>query len=329
MSSTPEIPKGKQVKVISVDKLTPGTEFRLSDWQIAASNADGTITMANMEITHSDAIDEGAYEIRPGSWRVTPRTGLQKVEFLNSVYYPTETSERLNKIFNTFRNNLHVYDELGLKAKKRGVLLGSIPGVGKSSLINNFCSSLLGHSRACILYVDNENVDFETVQKMFRKAEITAADFIVLVIEDIGGSDLSDRNHHIDSTLLNFLDGQEGMFRIPTLVIGTTNYLDLLKDSITSRPGRFDIVMEVLPPGEAESILFVENFMKRPLADNEKAALKGKNYTPAYLRECVIRHRLDEISFIEAENFIYEQRKLSENKQHKNPGRRSMGFIED
>lgn len=308
--------QGRTAKVKSLVTLAPGVEFELRDWQIACSADSGSMVIANLDIEESKE-ENAEYEIQKGVWRITPKQGLQKVNFLNSVYYATETSVRLGNIFQTFKKNIHVYEELGIKAKKRGVLLGSVPGVGKSALINNFCQNLTKETDACVLYIDNSNVDYELVQTMFRRAKLEDASFIVLVIEDIGGSDLEEQTHHIDSTLLNFLDGQEGIFKIPTLVIGTTNYLDLLQDSITSRPGRFDIVLQVQPPSDEESIKFVQDFMKRDLTDSEKKAIVGKKFTPAYLRESVIRHRLDEIPFEEAVKALFDQRKLSESKSHK------------
>lgn len=311
--TSPEF-EGKTATVIDISLLTPGASIQLSDWQIACSTPEG-IKLVTLEITEPEQ-DTTGYEIKKGSWRITPKLGIQKVEFQNSIYYPTETSARLLKIFNVFKENLHVYDELGLKIKKRGVLLGSNPGFGKSALLNNFCSNLTSESDACVLFIDNENVDYEVVQRMFRNAKETDASFVVLVIEDIGGSDLDSRHHHVDSTLLNFLDGQEGIFKIPTLVVGTTNYLDKLQKSINSRPGRFDVVLEVQPPGEEESVKFVQNFLKRDLNDAERASLAGKKLSPAYLRECVIRHRLNSISFIEAVEEVLAQRGLSEAGAH-------------
>lgn len=316
---------GKVAKIKSIQKLAPGAEIPLSDWQIACSSPDGTINLAVLDIDMPEQ-DTSNYEIKKGAWRISPKSGIQKIEFQNSTYYKTETSQKLQNIFSTFKQNLHVYEELGLKTKKRGVLLGSEPGIGKSSLINNFCSSLVSETDACVLFIDNENVDFEIVQKMFRNCKENVVSFIVLVIEDIGGSDLYSRNHHVDSTLLNFLDGQEGIFKIPTLVIGTTNYLDMLQKSVNSRPGRFDIVMEVQAPGEAESIDFVQKFLKRELTESEKESIKGKKLSPAYLRECVIRHKLDSISFENAVEQILKQRTLSEEKAHKSGGLTRLGL---
>ena len=318
---------GKKGTVIAVEEMAVGKELILTDWQIACSTPDGNIKLVSVDVTEEEEDDIG-YEITAGAWRITPKSGLQPIVFQDSVYYETTTSRELTAVFNSFKDNLHVYDELGITIKRRGVLLGSEPGVGKTALLNRFCKGLVKELNSCILFIDNENVDFEVVQRMFRRDKHEVS-FIVLVIEDIGGGNLSERASHVDSTLLNFLDGQEGMFTTPTLIIGTTNYLDLLQKSVNSRPGRFDVVMEVAPPAEAECIDFVERFLKRPLTSEEQKAIAGKKLTAAYLRECAVRHRLLNIPFVESVEQILKQRKLSENGEHSSGGRPSVGFMED
>jgi SpoVK/Ycf46/Vps4 family AAA+-type ATPase len=316
----------KIATVKSVETLAPGVSFELCDWHVATTKPDGSMVLVNMDLKMPDEEEDARYYIRPGSYRVTPKNGLQSIKFSDSVYHETETSVRLRKLFNTFKSNLHVYEELGITNKKRGILLGSAPGVGKSSLINNFCKALSTEEKACVLFIDSEEVNYETIISMFRKANTEDTSFIVVVIEDIGGGDLNDRRHSVDSTMLNFLDGQEGMFSIPTLIVATTNHLDLLANSLTSRPGRFDFVEEVMPPGDEESFKFVEDFIKRPMNDSEKSVIRGKKFTPAYLRECVIRHRLDSISFEEAVEQLTKQRTLSEGKRRQAGGSRTMGL---
>lgn len=307
----------KHGKVRSVVELKPGAIVNFNDFQVCASNADGSIHMVNMDIHEPkpEGPQNENYRIVPGAWRITPRQGIQPIQFSENVYFETETSAKLSKIFNTFKNRLHVYDELELQKKKRAILLGSKPGCGKSALINHFCKTLLKEKNACVLFIDNQNVDFETVQTMFRTADKNAVDFIVLVIEDIGGNDLNSRRQNVDSTLLNFLDGADGVYHIPTLVVGTTNFLDELSETLTDRPGRFDVVETVQPPKDEDTIFLAESFIKRHLTQSEKEAVTGKGFTPAYLRECVIRHKLDDITMEEAVSQLQAQRKENTKKK--------------
>jgi hypothetical protein len=141
---------GKKAKVIDIIKLQPGVTVELKDWHITCSDGHGNISLATLEIEEEKSDDSG-YEIKPGVWRVTPKAGLQSVKFQNTTFYETETSAKLRKIFNTFKNNLHVYDELAITVKKRGCIIGSIPGMGKSSLLNNFCLNLQKEEGICVL----------------------------------------------------------------------------------------------------------------------------------------------------------------------------------
>jgi SpoVK/Ycf46/Vps4 family AAA+-type ATPase len=150
---------------------------------------------------------------------------------------------------------------------------------------------------------------------------------LTLIVEDIGGSNLDERSSDVSSTLLNFLDGNDGIFKIPTLIIGTTNHLDMLSDSIISRPGRFDIVLQLQPMGKVESVKLAENFIKRELTESEKNAIATEGFTAAYIKEAIVRHRLDDISLEESVAQIKTQRKLSEEKTHKEgKSRRKTGF---
>jgi SpoVK/Ycf46/Vps4 family AAA+-type ATPase len=314
-------------KVVQVQVLEPGTEIDMDAWQISGVSSDGKIVVASLDIPEDE--DTTDYTIQKGAWRISPKNGLEKVHYTEKKYYATDTYNKISKFFNNFKNNLHVFDEFGITEKKRGILLGSIPGVGKTALINQFCKELVASEPdACILSIDSNEVDFEAVQKMFRKAKPGDASFIVLILEDIGGPALDDRHSNVDSTMLNFLSGQEGLFSIPTLIVGTTNYLDSLGDTLTSRPDRFDVVVQVESPKDDECVDFLENFMRRKMTEGEKSSIRGKDFTLAYLRECAIRHRLDSIPFEEAVELLLNQRKKSANKTHAK-NNVSIGFLDD
>jgi ATP-dependent 26S proteasome regulatory subunit len=210
-------------------------------------------------------------------------------------------------------------------APKRGFLFGSEPGIGKSSLINYFCRQIIKMPKACILRVDSQQVSFETLIDMFSNTQESSASLILLVIEDIGGSGLEERAGRVDSEMLNFLDGNADVFKIPTLIVATTNYLDILNKTLTSRPGRFDIVREVEPPKDEEIIFLVEKFMDRELSADEKQLFAGTKMTPAYSKEAVLRHELYDIPLADAVTEVLLQRKKAESGSLKKD-QRSMGF---
>lgn len=316
--------KSRKVKVLSVTRLVPGVEVELHDFQISASDSDGLITMVDFGLAPASQYHLHNYEIKPGFWRITPENGMQPLELPEETYFETETSKKLLKFFNNFRTKLHIYDKYKLK-KKRSILLGSVPGVGKSSLINYFLRSLKTKEGVCVLKIDSADVSWETVTQMFMKSNSESSKLIVLVIEDIGGTGLDNRYDRVQSDMLNFLSGNSDIFKIPTLIVATTNFLNELSGTLTDRPDRFDRVEQVEPPKDEEVMILVEAFIGRPMTDTEKKALLGKRFTPPYCIEAITRSEIDELTIEEAVEELVKQREKAQNKKH---GERSsnLGF---
>ena len=318
----------KKLKVVSVTPLTEGQEVILHDLQISASNDAGVISMIDMEIIETTKHNEG-YCIKPGVWRITPKSGLQPLELPDETYFETDTYRELTRRFDAFRAKLvPVYEHLGL-LKKRAILLGSDPGVGKSSLLRQFNRKIRTMSDMCVLVIDSEDVDWETVITMFIKSSAEDAAFVVLVMEDIGGASLHERNASIPSTLLNFLDGTTDCFKIPTLIVATTNFLNEIGGQLIDRPGRFDIVLQVDPPKDGEIQFLMESFLKRELTDEEQTALLGHRFTPAYAREALVRSLVEDTPIKQAVKSVLEQRDRAEKKNHGSKNRHGVGFGKD
>lgn len=324
----------KQAKVRSITKLEEGISVELGNYQIVVNKTIETIdengNVVKVSVPHLLDMDintidkKKSYSIMPGAWRVTPQTGLQPMELADVQYYETDTSKELMKHFKVFMDKLDIYKKRNI-APKRGFLFGSEPGIGKSSLINYFSRQMITVPKSCILRVDSSEVSYETIIDMFSNADPSKISLIVLVLEDIGGSGLEERASRVDPDMLNFLDGNADVFKIPTLVIATTNYLDVLNKTLTSRPGRFDIVREVEPPKDEEIIFLVEKFMGRQLTESEKNLFAGTKMTPAYSKEAVLRHELYDIPLEEAVAQVLLQRKKAESGSLKRE-QRSMGF---
>lgn len=322
--STSDENSGKRVKVVSVTRLAPGVEVQLHDFQISASDSDGMITMVDFALLDKQEYNLHKYEVKPGFWRVTPEDGMQLLELPEETYFETDTSRKLLKFFNNFRTKLHIYDRYRLK-KKRSILLGSIPGVGKSSLINYFLRSLKKESNVCVLKIDSSDVSWETMTQMFMKSKPDSAELVVLIIEDIGGTSLDNRLERVSSDMLNFLSGNSDVFKIPTLIVATTNFLNELSSTLTDRPDRFDRVEQVNPPKDEEVMILVESFIGRAMTEEEKKALLGKRFTPPYCIEAITRSEIDELTIEEAVAELVKQREKSQSKKH---GERhsSLGF---
>jgi ATP-dependent 26S proteasome regulatory subunit len=311
---------------VSKIPLTEGTIIEASAFHLSAVENEQTVLY---NFTPTEDEEDSSYSVRAGAYRVTPKDGLQSISFPEESYFKIDAYEELERLFvKCFKNKIDVFKRANI-TPKRGILIGSVPGAGKSACIRKFSRELIqSDTNCCILYVDSEAVSTELLVRMFRKAteENTEVKFVVLVIEDIGGTKQVER---IDSDLLNFLDGSPGVFNIPTLIIGTTNFLDELADTLTDRPGRFDDKIVLLPPADQYCEQLAQEYSQairqKPLTKEEVACITGKELTPAYIREIILRSELYEISIKDAAAKVMEQSKKAKTASHMKK-HSSMGF---
>lgn len=327
--------KTKKEKKIArlVKKVTmeEGMELELSDFQISGTDASGVMTMADFEILDEDQKLREDYVLKPGFYKITDKSGLIPLEVTPERYFETESNAEIAKHFEVFVNKQDVYEKRGLP-KKRSILLHSIPGAGKTSSIRNFLQKFKHRNDVAVLLAENGDwLNWELVSQMWldkgRDNTKNQVNLAVLVIEDIGGTELSSRDTSVSSEMLNFLDGNSDVFKIPTLIIGTTNFINLLGSTLCDRPGRFDKIIEVLPPKDSEIKILAEEFLGRPIEKDEENAIFGKKFTPAYCKEIIIRHELYNITIAEAAKELEEQRKKSREQKHGN-NKKNTGFGE-
>lgn len=198
-----------------------------------------------------------------------------------------------------FFSNLHVYEQLE-RQKKRGVLIYSAPGMGKSSTIAHFSSEAVQEDSGTVVIVwPTSKVDADDVTDLLASSTKFSkkATRLILILEDIGGSEHegSSSSRGVDSGILNLLDGVSVAFKLPTFIVATTNHPENLLASLADRPGRFDLMLELKPPAYPERIELLEFISKRQLSDEEKTLFKGKEcdvLSIAHLDEIVVRSLL-------------------------------------
>lgn len=245
-------------------------------------------------------------QIKPGYYTfdvVQNRLGLTKIELRKRQLLESLSNTKTIKAEgNKFFSRLHVYDEIPNRPKKRCILFHSKPGLGKTASIED----------SCIQFFEE---DPGTVVIVWPTAEIEPSDVLgflstdseydpsctrlILVIEDIGGGEMSRHrsNNGVSASLLQLLDGMGVVFRLPSLIIATTNHPESLLAELADRPGRFDLIIELVPPKYEERIKLMEFICKRELTESEKKALNMKgteDFSIAYLEEVVIRSKLDD-----------------------------------
>jgi len=205
-----------------------------------------------------------------------------------------------------FFNRLDVYTELN-QPKKRGIILYGQPGCGKSMAIIQAAKDLKAKDPGTVVINwPTAEIDASKVFKFFTNYSEydPTCTKLILIVEDLGGGshETYTRRDEVSSSLLNLLDGINSVFKLPTLILSTTNVPENLMKNLSDRPGRFDKMIEVSPPKYDERIALTEFIAKRFLTDSEKESLndsinKGaKNFSIAHLQEIVIRSRLHDIS---------------------------------
>lgn len=221
-----------------------------------------------------------------------------KRELLTSI---TNTTMIINEADNFF-NNLDIYDELK-QPKKRGILLFGRPGMGKSCALIEVSKQLKDRDPgAVIINWPTSELEASTVFKFFTSYSEydSKCTKLILVIEDIGGGSREGYGPRdaVSSSLLNLLDGVSDVFKLPTLILSTTNHPENLMASLADRPGRFDMKLEIKAPPFQERIQLVEFLAKRSLTEDEKESFNGavnkgvEDFSIAHLQEIVMRSRL-------------------------------------
>lgn len=289
------------------------------------------------QFEHISAKEDYKTTIEPGVFTMAKEAGLIRLK-------KTEPRARnlLTSVMNTqailgeaklFFAKLHIYEKLGLQ-KKRGVLLYSAPGMGKSAAITQFITDSVSEDPGTVVMLwPTADIEASDVSRFLSvQSEYSAAcTRTILILEDIGGAvnEGYDGPRRTDAAMLNLLDGIDVAFKLPTFIIATTNFPQNLLSSLADRPGRFDKLIELKAPAYKERIELLEFIAKRPLTEEEKAAFKCKDadeFSIAHLEEVVVRSELHDKTLMATFKEIVEHKKAFKASFDKQSG---VGFSRD
>jgi len=303
------------LKITKFNEIDEKTILPKSDLAVQTSDSIIQFKYSGKEKIKQKTIKPGIWSLKPSMSGIeTVSVDLSKKRLLLDITGAKSILEEADCFF----NSLHVYEQLE-RQKKRGVLLYSSPGMGKSSTISHFCNETIKKDKGTVVLVwptskiDPDDVcDFlATDTKLDKKCTK-----MILILEDIGGAEYENggRPRGVSSGILNLLDGVAVAFKLPTFIIATTNHPENLMASLADRPGRFDLKIELKQPKLEERIRIMEFISKRKLTNDEIALVSTKEcdtFSIAHLEECIVRSLLHKKTLIQTIKEVIAERKFA------------------
>lgn len=238
--------------------------------------------------------------VEPGNYKLSyirHDVGLKKISYKEKKLETTLSGTQLvRKEIDTFLNNFDVYEKRGL-LPKRSVLFYSPPGHGKTSAIVNAVNAVSTDKTLVINWTCGNPGEGEVFDWFSTNVEFSSdIDKFIFVIEDLGGT--WEQNHVNVSALLNLLDGSMEIYKLPTMIISTTNYPEKLVEAISSRPGRFDVLSEMpnLTPDDRVALV---KFYAHSLIEFDETIVRKDKYkklTSCHIEEAVNKALLEKLT---------------------------------
>lgn len=255
------------------------------------------------------------YTVKPGIWTIKKSGGrliLQETEFNNDQILETfAKTAQLTELIDKFFNRLPVYAKRKIDVPKRVYLLYGPAGTGKSEALKLISLKYAKKGDTAIIFWKTDIIDPYEVKEFVKTFDYKGADKLIVIAEDIGGVEIDQVRIKSESSLLSLLDNQEKAFRIPTLIIPTTNYPENLLANIANRPKRVDRKIEFAYPTSEERQQLLKFYDTDNIADEEIldyiALKKFNSFTPAHISEIFLRSDLEDVTLKESINSIQKE----------------------
>lgn len=320
-------------KVTKFKDLLDGKECEIPTSDLLVSNDEAIIQWEYVEPEYS----QPTIVVKPGFFTIGKNAhgvlSLIKTQFVTGTLLETvDNTKRIQTEVDNFFSKLNLYESLELQ-KKRSLLLYSDPGMSKTVSIKKTCINTFDSDPGTVVLVwPTSEVSPEAMSSFLTFAAEYTEDCtkLILIIEDIGGGVHENHGHRdeVSSGLLNLLDGVNVSFKIPTMILATTNYPQNLLSALADRPGRFDQMIELHPPSDDEKVSLFEFFIKRPATEDEKNAFKAagaERFSIAHIKEVAIRMLIHDKTASDVVNEMIEH-KDKFNASFEKPSRR-MGIF--
>jgi SpoVK/Ycf46/Vps4 family AAA+-type ATPase len=284
---------------------------RISESDFSAVLSDGQM----IQMTHKESDRKGrSCEVKPGLWCIAKGYKgykLEKTSFVVEDILPSfvQTKTITEKI-DCFINNLDAYYKMKIEVPKRAMLIYGVPGLGKTASIKAATEKYLLSNDTAIIIWPTDRFDAYEVKNFIKTFKYKNTKFLIFIVEDIGGAEQEQVRVKSDSSLLSLLDNQEKTFTIPVFITATTNHPEIFLGNLTNRPGRFDDKVEFSHPTGDERAQLLEFFNGGALSKEDSERIKSKKFaefTPAHLKEVVLRSAIYNISLEKSSELIYTE----------------------
>ena len=215
---------------------------------------------------------------------------------------PNEIQTNILNDIQRFWESEERYRKFG-QVYKRNILLYSLPGNGKTSLINIICKTLIEKHNGVVVCIDNPDELNAYSPCMDRLRSIEPSRKIITLIEDF---EKLAKDEYYAAMLLQLLDGNAQFDNVVT--IATTNYPQILEKRFTCRPSRFNLVVEYKKPDADNRRAYItfklsdsgldvnDDTIKN---DIERYVKKTEGYTFDFLKEVIQGIYVDGLSEVE------------------------------
>lgn len=234
------------------------------------------------------------YTVTPGIFAIhKTMAGLVLLETAFNVDRILQTysySADMKKRIATFFSRFHIYTKRGQLPIRKFLIYGPA-GTGKSTCIVEAIDEYTKDLKTVTIVWHTDKFEASHVKDFMQSFEYKGVDKVILLIEDIGGVEREQGIRPSESSLLSLLDNKEQTFKIPTLVLATTNYPETLLGNLTNRPGRFSDKIEISWPKAAERLNLLKFFCPDVTLSDRAVDLitgnKTNQFTPDHIRNLV------------------------------------------
>lgn len=300
-------------------ELKEGVELDTSDFALQDKNGD------IFQWTYKGEENEEAITVKPGIFSIsfnskTSDLDLKPTSFNMSKHIMEDyvhTKDLTTKI-DQFFSKLHIYEKYGV-FPKRGILMYGGQGTGKSLTISKTVAKYVEGKDTAVIYWPTDKFRASDVKIFLKNLQYDPSTAkVIFVIEDIGGVSVDGGGQKlaVEPSLLSILDNVESIFKIPTMILATTNFPENLLANIANRPKRFDYLHKVDNPSADYRKAFLDFFSQGKANEEELKEIQDKKYSGfsiAHIEEVIIRHELDDITIMESLHKVLEQSKLAAN----------------